>query len=68
MGNVAGVMGGGGGAERRQWRDTVHSTRVGACFAQGGKCPLTEAAPFLSRTEEKSDLLSYGVIPEWRLR
>lgn len=66
MGNITVVTVGEG--ERRQWQNTVPSTGVGECFAQGRKCPLTEAAPFLSTAEEEADSLSYGVILEGWLR
>lgn len=45
-------------------QNSVQSTRVVECFAQGRKCAVAEATPFLSRTEQKTHLLSRGVILE----
>lgn len=66
MGNITVVTGGWGREREHKCQSSVHSSGVGECFAPGRKCTLTEATPFLSRTEEKTDLLSYGVVPEGR--
>ena len=54
----------GGGQREDKLPNSIYSAARVECSAQGGKCALAEATLFLSRTEQKTPLLSLGVIPQ----